>query len=286
MLSAKTIGGLLAVPLMVAGVTASPAAVTHSVHLDFDLTSEALVMISAMNQYWLDLSKDRYLVPNGFPEDGTATFLQVPQTNDLNASLRDATDILVAAIQDRWDAGQFDADDPLYVFGYSQASVTAGLAQLQLAEYGIPTEALHFVLVGNSAAEGGFLTGFMETLLSWIPESWRDDVADLAAEIFKMLRVDDAMGQMTPNDLYPTDVYVLTSDGFTNWAGGTNLAGMFSDHLAYLGLSAEEVAGATLNPDIGSDLTRYFMIDTGDVNMFQALMNSAAMIMGGLLELL
>ncbi|ORW09484.1 PE-PPE domain-containing protein [Mycolicibacter longobardus] len=285
-MSAKTIGSLLAVPLMVAGVTAGPAGATHAMHPDFALTSEALVMIPAMNQYWLDLSKDRYLIPNGFPEDGTATFLQVPQTYDLNASLRGATEILVAAIQNRWDAGTFDAEDPLYVFGYSQASVVAGQAQLQLAEYGIPTEALHFVLVGNSAAEGGFLTGFMETLLSWVPEPWRDDVADLAAEIFRMLRVDEAMGQLTPNDLYPTDVYALTSDGWSNWAGGANMFGMFSDHLAYLGLSPEEVAGATLNPDIGSDLTRYFMIDTWDVNMFQALMNSAQMIMGGLLELL
>lgn len=283
--SKTTIGGLLAVPLIVAGVTASPASVAGAVHLDFDLTSEALVMIPAMNQNWLDLSKDLYLVPNGFPEDGTTTFLQVPETYDLNASIGGGTQILVDAIAERWEAGDFSAEDPLYVFGYSQANVAAGLAMEQLSQQypDIPSDALHFVMVGDSAAEGGFLSGFMATLLSYVPEAWHADVIEMVYDFAKMFRIDSVIGQVTPNDLYSTDIYTLSSDGFANWDNGHQTGGMFSDHLAYLGLTPDEIAGATLQPDLGSELTHYYMIDTADVNMFQALLNSADMIMGGFL---
>lgn len=286
------VGALLGAPLVAAPTVigaASGAAVVPDVDhqiLEYGLAAEALIMIPAMNQDWLDLSKDLYLVPNGFAQDGTATFLQVPETNDLNASLQGATGILVTAIEQRWDAGDFSATDPLYVFGYSQAAVAAGEVQPQLAAYGIPTDALHFVLVGDSAAQGGFLNGFMPTLLSWFPESWREDVTAMATQIFTMLRIDDAMGLTTPSDLYPTDVYSLSGDGFANWDGGQNVLGMFVDHLAYLGLSPEEIAGAQLDPDLGSELTHYFVIDSADVDMFQALMNSLVMIMDGLVGLL
>lgn len=277
-------GRLLAVPLTVVGVTAAvPVSRAGAAHFDVGLTAEALIMIPAMNEYWLDLSKELYLEPNGFPEDGTPTFLQVPETYDLNASISGATDILVNAIEERWDAGEFSAEDPLYIFGYSQANVAAGLAQVQLAEYGIPTDALHFVMVGNSAAEGGFLSGFMDTVLQYVPESWHDDVIEMVLDFAKMFRIDSVLGLVTPDNLYPTDVYTLSSDGFANWENGANMSGMFSDHLAYLGLTPEEIAGAQLQPDLGSDLTHYYLIDTADVNMFQAMLNSAEMIMGGFL---
>lgn len=284
-MSKKTAGALLAAPLIVAGATAAPAAAAATDHqiLDYALTAEALVMIPAMNQNWLDLSKELYLVPNGFDPDGTATFLQVPETYDLNASIAGATDILVKAIEERWDAGEFDAEDPLYIFGYSQANVAAGLAQEQLYEYGIPTGALHFVMVGDSAAEGGFLSGFMPTLLSYVPEAWHADVIEMVNEFAKMFRIDSVIGQVTPNDLYDTDIYTLSSDGFANWDDGHQLAGMFSDHLAYLGLTPEEIESATLQTDLGSDLVQYHLIDAADVNMFQALLNSAEMIMGGII---
>lgn len=286
----RAVGALLAAPVSVAplmvGAVGQPARAAASDHqiLGYALAAEALVMNAAPNQDWLDLSKSLYLVPNGFPEDGTATFLQVPETSNLNVSISDGTEILVKAIQERWDADEFSSEDPLYIFGYSQANVAAGLAQQQLHEYGIPTDALHFVMVGDSAAEGGFLSGFMDTLLQWIPESWHDDVIQMVYQFAEMMHIDSAIGLVTPNDLYPTDVYTLSSDGFGNWDNGANMWGMFSDHLAYLGLTPDEIAGATLQTDISSGLTNYYMIDTADVNMFQALLNSADMIMGGFLD--
>lgn len=283
-----TVGALLAAPLIVApmaaGVVSSPARAASADILAYGLTAEALVMIPAMNQDWLDLSKELYLVPNGFPEDGTATFLQVPETYDLNASITGATDILVKEIESRWADGDFTAEDPLYVFGYSQANVAAGLAMERLAEQtDIPKDALHFVMVGDSAAEGGFLSGFMATLLQWVPEEWHDDVIKMVYQVAEMMNIDSVIGLVTPNNLYTADIYTLSSDGFANWDDGHQLSGMFSDHLAYLGLTPEEIASATLQQDLGSDLVQYHLIDAADVNMLQALLNSAEMIMGGFL---
>ncbi|WP_125079762.1 PE-PPE domain-containing protein [Mycobacterium sp. P7213] len=282
------VGALLGAPLVAAptliGAASGAATVPDTDHqiLQYGLAAEALVMIPAMNQDWLDLSKELYLVPNGFAPDGTATFLQVPETNDLNASISGATQILVEAIAQRWNDGEFSSTDPLYVFGYSQADVAAGLAAEQLhAQYpDMPLDALHFVLVGDSAAEGGFLSGFMPTLLQWIPESWHADVINMVYQFAELMHVDSVIGLVTPSDLYTTDVYSLSSDGFANWDNGQQMAGMFSDHLAYLGLTPTEIAGATEDV-IGN--TTYHMIDSADVNMFQALLNSLDMIIGGVL---
>ncbi|MDD7812226.1 PE-PPE domain-containing protein [Mycobacterium sp. CSUR Q5927] len=278
-----TVGALLAAPVIVAGVTASPVSAASAVHFDLDLLSEALVMIPAMNQNWLDLSKSLYLEPNGFPTDGTATFLQVPETSDLNASISGGTKILFDAIVQRWNDGDgsFSSEDPLYIFGYSQSNVAAGLVMEQLAaQTDIPKDALHFVMVGDSAAEGGFLSGFLPTLLAWFPESWHDDVVRMVNQFAEMMHIDSVLGLVTPSNLFTTDVYTLSSDGFANWDDGHQMGGMFSDHLAYLGLSPEEIASAT--PTVIDDTT-YHMIDTADVNMFQALMNSFDMILGGII---
>lgn len=246
-------------------------------HLEYALTSEALVMIPSENQQWLDLAKSLYLEPSGFPDGGATTFLQVPETPDLNASMSGTEAILLHAIEQRWDSGDFNAGDPLYVFGYSQSAVAAGMIEQQLRDDGIPSDSLHFVLVGDSAAGdgGGFLNQAMGTLLQYFPASWHDSVASLVHEVLGWYRADSAIGATTPNDLYPTDVYTLSGDGFANWDGGRHVGGMFWDHLAYLGLTPDEIAGAT-QQTLGQ--TVYHTIDSADVNMFAALANSFEMI--------
>lgn len=273
------IGACLAVPLLMAGILADPTpAGRFPAYRDYALTSEALVMIPSENDQWLDLTKTLYLEPNGFPDDGTTTFLQVPETSDLDTSMAGTEQILLDAVESRWRDGDFSAQDPLYIFGYSQSTVAAGMIEQQLADYGIPSGALHFVLVGDSAAGDGegFLNQAMGTLLGYFPASWHDSVVELVQDILRWNRVDSVFGATTPNDLYPTDVYTLTGDGFANWDGGRNMSGMFWDHLAYLGLTPGEIGGAT-QETLG--LTTYHTIDSADVNMFTALTNSFEMIM-------
>ncbi|MEO8814101.1 MAG: PE-PPE domain-containing protein [Mycobacterium sp.] len=275
------IGACFAAPMVMAPlIVAAPGASLPAAglqRLGYSLTSEALVMIPSMNQDWLDLSKSLYLVPNGFPEDSVPTFLQVPETGDLNASLAGAQAILIDAIETRWTDGNFSADDPLYVFGYSQNAVAAGLTEQHLSEFGIPQDALHFVMVGDSASsQGGFLSGFVDTLLKFFPESWRPDVTQLIEQFAQAAHIDSSIGLITPDNLYPTDVYTLTGDGFANWDDGANLGGLFWDHLAYLGLTPDEIN--TAGEPFKDGLTNYFTIDSGNVDMLTALMNSFDMV--------
>jgi hypothetical protein len=240
-------------------------------------TGDALVMIPAFNQEWLDVTNKLYLEPNGF--DGTANYLQVPETYDLNASVSGATQILVDKVESMYAAGDFGPDNPLWIFGYSQAAVVAGIAEQKLADAGIPIAgpdgsgaALHFVLVGDSAAANtGFVNQFIPWLNSFFPESWRQSIDDFLMQILKEFNADSVFGDVTPNDLYPTDVYTLTGDGWANWDDGTNTSGMFSQHLAYLGLTPDEIASATTVQD---GLTDYHIIDSADVDFLSALSNA------------
>ena len=67
--------------------------------MGYELTSEALVMIPSMNQDWLDRTQRAVPRPEGFPEDSVPTFLQVPETGDLNASMAGAQALLISAIE-------------------------------------------------------------------------------------------------------------------------------------------------------------------------------------------
>ena len=49
---------------------------------------------------------------------------------------------------------------------------------------------------------------------------------------------------LTPDDLYPTQVFSLSGDGWANYDNGANDLGMYSDHLEYLGLTSQEIASA------------------------------------------
>jgi hypothetical protein len=155
--------------------------------------------------------------------------------------------------------------DPLYIFGYSQGAVVASLAEQQLADYGIPQNDLHFVLVGDSAsADGGFLNTFIDSL----PESWRQLTIDTLAAF----GVGNVFGVVTPDNLYPTTVYSLSGDGWTNWDNGANALGMFTDHLEYRGLTPDEVGSATLT--LADHLIDYYTINSAAVDSFTALWNA------------
>jgi hypothetical protein len=79
----------------------------------------------------------------------------------------------------------------------------------------------------------------------------------------------DVLGATTPDNLYPTDVYTLSEDGWANWDNGANILGMLSTHLEYLGLTPAEISSATLSAV--DDLTNYFTIDSSGVHGLEAL---------------
>jgi hypothetical protein len=99
----------------------------------------------------------------------------------------------------------------------------------QLASAGVPADDLHFVLVGDpSTPDGGIYSEF--------------GLTDIAPGI----------NDLTPDNLYPTDVYTLEYDPVADWPrysldvlSDLNAAeGLLFEHLAYLGLTPQEISGA------------------------------------------
>ncbi|HEU4363628.1 MAG TPA: PE-PPE domain-containing protein [Mycobacterium sp.] len=148
------------------------------------------------------------------------------------------------------------AGDASTVFGWSQSSTISGLVMQQLDPTGtpMPNDGLQFVLVGDpSAPNGGLLERFVGLNLPSLGLSF-----------------DGA----TPVNSFPTDIYSLEYDGFTdfpkypiNFLADLNaVLGTVTIHGEYLSLSAEQIANATLLPGSAAlgtpdSLTNYYMID-------------------------
>jgi hypothetical protein len=98
-----------------------------------------------------------YLDPNGY--DGTTATtlaLTTPETNDYTTSVPQGETDLVNAVVADYNAGDMACNasgvcsDPLTIFTYSQSSAIADLAEQQLADDKIPTDALRFVDLGDN----------------------------------------------------------------------------------------------------------------------------------------
>jgi PE-PPE domain-containing protein len=253
----------------------------QSLRVNLTAGDVALIMggsgVPTPTQQYADTAADLYLQPNGFggapeaptPErffDGrvsadTAAALYHLQPNEFGST----TDVLttpelfvdrewsetqgaadlIEAIQRAIADGSVSADNPLYAFGYSQSSALSGLSMQQLASAGVPADDLHFVLVGDpSTPDGGIYSEF--------------GLTDIAPGI----------SDLTPDNLYPTDVYTLEYDPVADWPrysldvlSDLNAAeGLLFEHLAYLGLTPQEISGAIPLETAGDSLTSYYMI--------------------------
>lgn len=247
-----------------AGLIAAAAAMIGmgTAHADPSDPNDALVLIPAENQEYADVANALYLEPNGF--HGAATVFITPNGGNEVQNVQPGVQTLVKTIEADYAAHDLSAADPLYVFGYSEGAVEEGLAEQQLAADGIPSSDLNFVMVGDSASAQG---GFLNSVIDWLPQSLQQPTTELFA---RLGLTPPLLGATTPDSLYPTEVYSLTGDGWTNWDGGANTNGMFTEHLEYLGLTPSEIASATATKD---GLTTYFSIDSAHVDNFEALYN-------------
>ena len=182
--------------------------------------------------------------PNGV--GGIAEVLTTPElfTNRFWSETLGAA-ALLQAIQQEIADGNVSPGHPLYAFGYSQSSALSGLTMQQLASAGVPAQDLHFVLVGDpSTPDGGIFSEFGLTELA------------------------PGMNDLTPENLYPTDVYTLEYDPVadfpqypTNVLSDLNaLDGLLFEHLAYLGLTPQQISDAIPLETAGDSLTSYYMI--------------------------
>jgi PE-PPE domain len=265
-MSKIAVGTLIAAPSILAGsIFLAP---TNNVrHLDYKLVDEALVIIPVDNPAYANAAADLYLHAAGFevsPDYANVATLNMPEVvsgGTLNDAVNQGVSQLVSTIEEAYDNGD-TADGPLYIFGYSQSSVVMGLAEQQLHDYGIKPDELNLVMVGDSASAHG---GFLNTFLDEFPASWQQSIVDL----FKAFGADEVLGQVTPDNYFNTEVYSLSGDGWSIYDNGLNNAGLFTDHLEYLGLTPDNIASATLS--FTDDLTKYFTIQDSMVNAFEAL---------------
>lgn len=260
--------GALAAGIVGAGVMVAPtdAVTVQLAAIDAPLGGgTALIMggsgMPTPGQAYADMVNELYLAPLGFT--GTTEILSTPEalypflgafTETFDRSAEQGGQILEAAILQQIAGGQVDADNPVVVFGWSQSAVISTMVMQRLADQGVPSDYVHFVLIGDeSVPNGGMLSRFD------LPAGANPEIPSLGL----------TFSGAAPADLFPTDVYSHEYDGFTdfpqypiNFLSTLNaVMGIFFQHVTYLGLTPEEIANAVqLSTSSDDVLTDYYMI--------------------------
>jgi hypothetical protein len=202
-----------------------------------------------------------YLAPRDFT--GTTQVLTTPEalypflgpfTETFDQSEAQGQQILDTAILNQIATGDVDAANPVVVSGWSQSAVISSLLQPELASQGVPSDDVHFVLVGDeSAPNGGMLERFD------LPDGTQPSIPSLGL----------TFSGPEASDLYPTDVYTHEYDGFADFpqypinplSDLNAVLGIVFEHVTYPGLTAEQVSDAIQLPTSSADtLTNYYEI--------------------------
>ena len=206
-------------------------------------------------QLYLDAADTLYLQPRGF--GGTLQSLFTPEDASPTSETR-GEQILDATILQKFDSGDVSAQNPLVVFGYSQSASISTAVMRELAGQGVPSNDVHFVLIGNPDNPVG---GSEVARSNLYPEYLQANVA-------------------TPNDLYPTDVYTHEYDGVAdfpkypmNLLSDLNAAlGFVYDHGTYLSLTPEQVSDAIQLPTSAADtMVNYYIIPADSLPLLDPL---------------
>lgn len=210
---------------------------------------------------YIDSAVSLYLEPLGF--EGTTQALTTPQQlypflgpfgGTLDESVAQGQQVLFEAIMAQYQNGELSAENPAVVFGWSQGAIIESMVQYQLADAGVPSDYVHFVMIGDvSAPNGGMLSRFN------LPELGPVSLPSLGL----------TFSGAGPSDLYPAEVYNREYDGFAdfpqypiNFLSVLNaIFGIAFQHTTYLGLTEDQIANAILLPNASEDsLTNYYMI--------------------------
>lgn len=286
------------VPYLTAGAAISAAAglitgtpvgaPTPSVHVDaIRLTSgdgadsplgDGLALIVGGSGYptpgqgYVDAYDALYLAPRDF--GGTLQSLTTPESlypftfpfsETFDKSAAQGVADIVNAVHSQIAAGGVDAANPVVVTGYSQGATLDSLAMSQLAADGVPSDDVHFVMLGDpSAPNGGLLERFD------LPAGTNPEAPSLGL----------TFSGATPSDLYPADIYTYEYDGFVdfpkypiNIVSDLNAyLGILFNHIGYLGLTPEQVSDAIQLPTSTADtMVNYYMIPSDSLPLLDPL---------------
>jgi hypothetical protein len=202
-----------------------------------------------------------YLEPRGF--DGTVQAPFTPEglypvtgvhTLPVDTSFAQEVQILDSLVQGQMAGGGVDAANPIVVFGWSQSADFSGLTMPELAAQGVPSDDLHFILVGDASnPDGGLLERFD------LPVGSEPSVPSLG------ITFDGA----TPSDFFPTDIYTNEYDGFADFpkypidflSDVNAFLGILFDHITYLNPEPGQLADAIQLPtSVADTMTNYYMV--------------------------
>ena len=131
------------------------------------------------------------------------------------------------------------------VFGYSQGATIASTTMQLLQAEGVPSSAVHFVLMGDSTPNGGIGERFIGLLLPSLGTTYNGS---------------------TPSNAYPTTIYTLEYDMYADFPRypldlladlNVILGGV---HFDYTSLTTSQVQNAVHLTTSGSTTTNYYMI--------------------------
>jgi hypothetical protein len=257
----------------VAGVLSNPAAHADDTLLGPLSGSDTAIILGGTTQptpstAFAQAAENLFLNPLGF--DGGATgstvcdmvgtdpcaaplqVLTTPELIQQGPSSLTAADDVVLAVKNEFtaDPNAFNADHPLTIFGYSQSATAESIAMSRLEADGIPSQDLHFVFIGDpSLADTGVWPNLVADMDSVLGSS-------LTNTLLTDFGFNAVLGNVTPDNLYPTTIYSLDGDGVAQFqqdfeSGGLlgDIEGLFVQHVEYLGLTPAEVANATTSID-------------------------------------
>jgi hypothetical protein len=207
------------------------------------------------SQLYLDAADALYLQPRGF--GGTLQSLFTPEDASPTSEVR-GEQILDSTILQKFDSGDVSAQNPLVVFGYSQSASISSDVMRELAGQGVPSDDVHFVLIGDPDNPAG---GSEIANSNLSPEYLAANVA-------------------TPNDLFPTDVYTHEYDGVAdfpkypiNLLSDLNATlGFIYEHGTYLSLTPEQISDAIQLPTTAADtMVNYYIIPADSLPLLDPL---------------
>jgi hypothetical protein len=272
--------GLIAVPSL---VPPPPGVQTRAVRLTSGDTADsplgdgtAFIMggsgLETPGQTYANAIDAEYLAPRDFT--GTTQVLTTPEalypflgpfTETFDQAEAQGQQILDTAILKQIATGHVDAANPVVVSGWSQSAVISSLVQPELASQGVPSDDVHFVLMGDeSAPNGGMLERFD------LPAGTQPSIPSLGL----------TFSGPEASDLYPTDVYTHEYDGFADFpqypinplSDLNAVLGIVFEHVTYPGLTAEQVSDAIQLPTSSADtLTNYYEIPVTTLPLLEPL---------------
>jgi len=154
------------------------------------------------------------------------------------------------------------------VFAYSQSVLAASAAEKVLSAT-IPQDDLHFVFIGDPSDANGIATNIYGDLIQLFGGGTTGTT--LTNDVLTAINEDQfapggSLDGLTPDDLYPTTIYTIDTDGVADWqedwnaalaaddgntldALGSGIYHFFTTHVEYLGLTPADVASGVATTD-------------------------------------